>query len=95
MDESRDLGRTKLKELFFAALDIPPDQREAFLRELQAEPALIETVRILLRSHENAASFLESPIDLLLHGPSLEPGTRRAIRDNKSGSRRKRARPAR
>ena len=55
MGQSRDV----LKELFFAALERPAPEREAFLAKTNINGELLREVRALLVSHEQAGSFLE------------------------------------
>lgn len=48
--------------LFAAALELPAEQRPAFLdRACGGNPALRQRVEILLRSHESAGAFMERP----------------------------------
>src|SRR5262245_52820716 len=48
--------------LLNAALELPPDQRAAYLDQACAgDAALRKQVEALLRSHEQATSFLETP----------------------------------
>jgi serine/threonine protein kinase/TolB-like protein len=52
----------RLEALFDAALDLPPDERAAWLRRACADDdGLREEVERLLRAHERAATFLERP----------------------------------
>ena len=53
----------RVKEVFLAAVErASPDQREAFLRQAcGADEELRRQVGALLRRHDQAGSFLESP----------------------------------
>ncbi len=67
-------------DLFSAALDLPASQRGAYLREACADdPALRLRIEALLRDHEAAGAFLEtpppgaegSPIEAEVPGPAI------------------------
>ena len=52
----------RVKEIFHAALECEPEQRDFFLREACAgDPSLRETVESMLARESRAAGFLESP----------------------------------
>ncbi|HEU4592942.1 MAG TPA: protein kinase [Steroidobacteraceae bacterium] len=52
----------RIKSLFAAALEVPPDERAALLAlEAQGDAALIDEVASLLASHEAPGEFLEAP----------------------------------
>ena len=52
----------QLKELFFGALEQEASHRAAWLREVCADdPSLRDEVERLIRSHEEAATFIETP----------------------------------
>ncbi len=52
----------KAKEIFLAALDVPPDERDRFLTDTCAsDGSLIEEVRSLLASHDDVDDFIETP----------------------------------
>lgn len=70
IDSSNDRFR-RVDAIFDQALDLPVDQRVAFLEQVCAkEPLLCAEVLRLLRAHERSTSFLESPaIDVA--GPLL------------------------
>jgi serine/threonine protein kinase len=66
-------------EVFEAALELPPGQREAYLAQSTAgDPDLLQRVRALLHADENGADFLaEIPADLSPPLPAIEkPGDR-------------------
>lgn len=64
----------EIRRVFFAAMDRPPEERSRFLHEACAGDAeLGQEVEGLLRSHEEAGDFLESPTGT---GPTLAPGRR-------------------
>jgi len=66
-------------EVFEAALELPPGQREAYLEQMSTgDPALLQRVRALLHAAENGAEFLTSiPSDLAPPRPIIEkPGDR-------------------
>ena len=74
MDGSRDA----LKELFFAALDRPAGERDAFLASSTANQDLVREVRALLAAHDQAGSFLDAaalPANLVA-APTLSAGQR-------------------
>jgi Tfp pilus assembly protein PilF/tRNA A-37 threonylcarbamoyl transferase component Bud32 len=48
---------------FYAALDLPPPERDALLRKLEAtDPEIASAVRRLLAANENNDSFLKEPV---------------------------------
>jgi eukaryotic-like serine/threonine-protein kinase len=52
----------QIKELFYTALELPPGEREAFLREAcGSDSVLHEELAKLFASHEQANSFIEAP----------------------------------
>ncbi|HSJ31518.1 MAG TPA: serine/threonine-protein kinase [Longimicrobiales bacterium] len=52
----------RIEELLDAALELPPDERVALLdRACADDPALREALERLLRAHERAGDFLETP----------------------------------
>jgi len=52
----------RVDDLLQAALQVPAERQEEFLRQACAgDVALLEEVRSLLTSHRKAGSFLESP----------------------------------
>src|SRR5271154_4484341 len=52
----------RVDELLQAALHVPAERQEEFLRQqCGGDSALLEEVRSLLTSHHKAGSFLESP----------------------------------
>ncbi len=60
--------RELVMDLFGAALDLPPEERAAFLdRECRHDPELRREVEALLHANADAGTFLEHPI--------LEPPT--------------------
>ncbi|MGH8162792.1 MAG: protein kinase domain-containing protein, partial [Rhodanobacteraceae bacterium] len=70
----------RVEQVFHAALDLPNEERDGFLREACAgDFALAEEVKNMLRSHTSAAEFLEQPA-LELHAEFLaaEEGTLRS-----------------
>ena len=65
--------------LFHAVLELPPEQRSAFLAEsCPDEPALRARVAALLAAHEEAGEFLSSPTgsNELAVSPDEQPGQR-------------------
>jgi tetratricopeptide (TPR) repeat protein len=64
----------RIDDLLQSALEVAPDQQEAFLRqECGEDSSLLHEVRSLLSSHQAAGSFLESA---LIHGINLKlPGS--------------------
>ena len=64
----------RVKELFQAALDVPPGQRDAFLAAAcGTDQALRTEVTSLLASDADAGSFIEWPAAALLADPSARP----------------------
>ncbi len=60
----QDRSRKRVEELFEAALDRPPGERAAWLREAcWDDPALHDRVQRLLAAHERAEGVLEHPLD--------------------------------
>ncbi len=73
----------RIEEVFGTALDIPPDERAAFLRTVcGGDEALRREVEALLASHRRAGSFIQAPVfeDALTlikpAEPALEKGHR-------------------
>src|SRR5262245_26424091 len=68
--------------IFDAAIDLPPEQRAAHVLEACAgDDALLQRVQALLRAHESAATFMDSPAvapgrDAVDVKPSEQPGDR-------------------
>jgi tetratricopeptide (TPR) repeat protein len=53
---------TTAKDIFADALELPPDQRDAFIRRAATgNPALLVEVRALLDVHQSAGCFLDTP----------------------------------
>ena len=52
----------RVKDLFQAALDVEPSQRLAFLEENCPGEEIREEVEVLLRSYQEAGSFLNNPV---------------------------------
>ena len=68
----------RVKELFQAALDVPPGQRDAFLiAACGTDQALRSEVTSLLTSDAEAGSFIEGPAAALLAGTAARPFTPR------------------
>jgi eukaryotic-like serine/threonine-protein kinase len=51
----------QIAELFHAALALPADERDAFLREHAPDPAMSAEVQRLITAHERAGRFIEAP----------------------------------
>ncbi len=71
----------RVKDIFDAAAEIKPSHREEFLAEIcGGHPELIDEVRSLLASLEDAGDFIESspvvPEAVILEGPDAEPAFR-------------------
>jgi Tol biopolymer transport system component len=66
-------GWQRVKEVLGAALELPPEERAAYLkRSAQGNEALLREVEALLRAHDQAGDFLQAGT-----APSpLSPGTR-------------------
>jgi serine/threonine protein kinase/tetratricopeptide (TPR) repeat protein len=53
----------RVRDLFVAAVELPPDRWEAFLNEASAgDEELLRQVTDLLREHQQAGSFLDQPV---------------------------------
>jgi serine/threonine protein kinase len=68
--------------IFDAAMELPPERREAYLREACADDeTLRQRVEALLRAHESAENFMDKPAvaargETVLVKPSEQPGDR-------------------
>jgi len=71
----------EVRELFQAALELPPEAREALVRERTTDPVVADEVLSLLRVHPQAEGFLSSPAD----GGSL-PGRARLVAGSRLGA---------
>ena len=80
----------RLRQLFHGALGRPASDRDAYLKEACAnDPTLLADVNRLFKAHDEAGSFLESPVVELLpshdlahsdqHAMSLSPGARLGV----------------
>jgi serine/threonine-protein kinase len=64
----------KLKESFYAALDLPPGERSTYLEKLFAnDPQSRAEIEALLQAHEKAGEFIEAPAFEQLQPGSPEP----------------------
>jgi hypothetical protein len=90
----------RVKQVFQAALDTPPEKRAAFVREAcGADHDLRTEVDSLLLAHERAGSFAEQPAlevwaDAATHGGEavdrqLQPGDQLEVRESMQSPRRK------
>ncbi|HUO31654.1 MAG TPA: serine/threonine-protein kinase [Bryobacteraceae bacterium] len=68
-----------VKDLFDAALRLPPQHRDSFLRSQPVEPAILAEVRSLLAVYEEAPDFLEGAPELPLDFWSAMPPVHRRI----------------
>jgi Tol biopolymer transport system component len=68
----------RVRSLFHAALEQPPETRDRFVREASgADEAICREVNSLLAAHPHAEGFLsESPVDSRSAGDGYGPGTR-------------------
>jgi eukaryotic-like serine/threonine-protein kinase len=65
----------RVKELFGAALNVEPGEREAFVRKACRDDAGLQSeVESLLANHERAAGFAEGPAIETLTDSVLRPG---------------------
>ncbi|RMF67969.1 MAG: serine/threonine protein kinase, partial [Calditrichaeota bacterium] len=78
----------KLKEHFYAALELPSEERSAFLKKRFAgDPELLAEIEALLQAHENASTFIESSalervqFDSVETPPLKEVGPYRIVRE--------------
>ena len=80
----------RLRQLFHGALGRPASDRDAYLKDACAtDPTLLADVNRLFKAHDEAGSFLESPVVELLpsddlahsdqHAMSLAPGARLGV----------------
>jgi eukaryotic-like serine/threonine-protein kinase len=80
----------RMRQLFHGALGRPASERDAYLKEACAnDPTLLADVNRLFKAHDEAGSFLESPVVELLpshdlahsdqHAMSLAPGARLGV----------------
>jgi serine/threonine-protein kinase len=53
---------SQVKEIFYAALDLPQAERHAFLRGKCSDDWLYEEIESLLEAHEKTERFIESPM---------------------------------
>ena len=60
--QNANLDWLKQKSLFQVALDLPPEQRTAFLESADASKEIRAAVELLLRQHDQSDRFLQSPI---------------------------------
>ncbi|MEM7357004.1 MAG: hypothetical protein AAF657_39690, partial [Acidobacteriota bacterium] len=70
----------ELHRLLEAALDLPTEERPAFLAEATSDPEIIREVEVLLRAEAELGSFMQSPADApgRLDGSSALSGKRDA-----------------
>ena len=52
----------RLSSLFESALDLPPEERDAWLSANSDDPALLADVRQMLRAHERSGGVLDRPL---------------------------------
>jgi eukaryotic-like serine/threonine-protein kinase len=66
----------RVRDIFVAAVKVPPDQWEAFLEEACADDeALRRQVSDLLQEHQQAGSFLDEPVAHLRATGDFDPST--------------------
>lgn len=86
MDQKRWI---QIEEVLQQALDLPPGERTAFLKQsCAADPTLMAKVEALLDHETDAASFMESPaVASLLRRSSIEPRSKisRYLIENRIG----------
>ncbi|HSQ25274.1 MAG TPA: serine/threonine-protein kinase, partial [Pyrinomonadaceae bacterium] len=76
----RDAHWENLKEIFHAALVLPPQDRPAYLEQAsQGDVSLRKAVESLLRSHEETENFVDTPAyqaaaEMLVEGADLKAG---------------------
>jgi eukaryotic-like serine/threonine-protein kinase len=69
-----------LKEIFHAALALAPDERAAYLEKASdGDPALLQAVESLLKSHEETDNFVDAPAyqaaaEMLIDGAEFKAG---------------------
>ena len=69
----------RLKELFIAARDLSSSEREAFLRSMDDDEALLDEVRGLLRAEEDDVGVLDGGIEMQVVSDPEEIGPFRII----------------
>ena len=68
----------RIEELFHAALDLPPAQRDAYLQQsCGPDTALLKEVQSLLQSAEESIDFLPQAVSEVAHSIKAEGGTGR------------------
>src|SRR6266498_2086415 len=71
----------RVRDLFVAAVKLPPDQWEAFLKEACAgDDELRGQVSDLLREHQQAGSFLAQPVAHVRTTGDFDPAADGAVR---------------
>ena len=66
----------KIREVFHAVVEMPPDRRAAYLEQNCADPEIRHEVASLLSSHGEAADLLEKfPVDLSASSSAVRPAT--------------------
>jgi eukaryotic-like serine/threonine-protein kinase len=63
----------RVKELFFQAIRLPANRRDAFIRSLGETESIRDEIRKLAATFEDSSEFLISPLQLGSNGNSLEP----------------------
>ncbi|MBP6823908.1 MAG: serine/threonine protein kinase, partial [Acidobacteria bacterium] len=55
----------QIEKIFYAAMELPRDEREAFISQTCAgDEELLREVQSLLAANQDAESFLDSPVNM-------------------------------
>jgi serine/threonine protein kinase len=55
----------RINDLFQAALEVEPSHRPQFLQNQCDDPLVVEEVKLLLSAHQEAGSFIQTPVSIL------------------------------
>lgn len=64
----------QIEKIFYAAMELPRDEREAFISQTCAgDEELLREVQALLAANQDAESFLDSPVNMPPHSGTFSP----------------------
>lgn len=64
----------QIEKIFYAAMELPRDEREAFISQACAgDEELLREVQALLAANQDAESFLDSPVNMPPHSGTFSP----------------------
>lgn len=64
----------QIEKIFYAAMELPRDERKAFLNQACAgDEELLREVQALLMANQDAESFLDSPVNMPPHSGTFSP----------------------